>query len=113
MDLLLVGENASFVRILSLELAFQGFEVRTVTDAAELKAALEDSTPDAIVLDHVEPMDIFALNPRDHGYEGPLFILIADHLPAPLLQRLRTAEVHRKPYVLESLSAEIRLVLER
>jgi len=110
MDLLLIGEDGSFLRMLSIGLKSQGFAVRTVNDVAPLRAALEDSTPDVIIFDHVEPMDLFALNPRECGYSGPLVLLIEEGIPEQVLERLRDLQVLKKPFLLESLFSQIELV---
>jgi DNA-binding response OmpR family regulator len=110
MKLLLVGEDSSFLRVLSLDLLLAGFAVKIETDAAGLGDALQQFAPDVVVFDHVEPMDLFALNPRDCGYEGPLVILVSSGIPQQLLDRLQATNVVEKPFVLEILSAELRLV---
>jgi DNA-binding response OmpR family regulator len=113
MKLLLAGEDTAFLRALSLDLIVRGFQVTVVTDGAALRRALEHWQPDVILLDHVEPMDLYILNPRESGYDGPLLLLVSDGLPESMVEQMQTASVVKKPLVLEVLSAEIKLVAKR
>jgi len=109
MDLLLVGEDSFFLRLLATELRAGGMHVRVANDSRALQEALEEARPDVIVFDHVEPMDLFFLNPRESGFEGPLVLLVEEGVPVHVLEAFGFREVIRKPVrpkiVLERLAA--------
>ena len=109
MDILLVGEDEVFLRVLALELALMGATVRTVNDSDTLRRALEDACPEVVVLDHIEPADLFALNPRVCGYGGPLVVLIEHDVPQTTLESLEDPRILRKPLLPSSLLPQIRV----
>ena len=111
MKILLVGEDTSYLCGLGLDLVLHGHAVKTVNDATQIEAALAQFEPDAVILDHIEPIDLFDLNPRDYGYEGPLVILVSDGVPEELLGQLHAPGLIKKPFVFESLSSTINLLL--
>ncbi len=110
MDVLLVGEEVRFLRLLSLEFAFRGFKVAMVSEPDEMKAAIDLLAPDIVILDHVEPLDLFALNPRTYGYEGPVIILATTDIPAASLEGLNTPHHLKKPFHFPDLCEQIELV---
>ncbi|HWO72000.1 MAG TPA: hypothetical protein VNN21_00410 [Dehalococcoidia bacterium] len=97
MDLLLVGEDSLFLRLLASELRAAGVHVRVANDAQALREALVEARPDVVVFDHVEPMDLFVLNPRDSGFEGPLVLLVEENAPVHVLEAFGFREVIWKP----------------
>jgi len=112
MQVLLIGEDIVSLRGLALELSFLRHSVRVVTNAGELRVALDEQMPEVIVFDHVEPLDLFALNPCDFGYRGPLVLLVEQDLPSDTMKRLPNAGILLKPFALEGLSTQIRLMVE-
>jgi DNA-binding response OmpR family regulator len=110
MDVLLIGEDVKFLRFVALELSLRGFNVTVVNDPDALKPAIELLSPDVVVLDHVEPMDFFVLNPRDYGYEGTLLVLSTGDVPAGCLEELATSHQLKKPISLEGLCERLAMV---
>ena len=79
---LIVGESLPSIRILAVSLAAEGFDVVLVSDASELETTVMRA-PDLIILDHLEPTDLYRLNPRQHGFSGRL-LLLCDEESAPV-----------------------------
>ncbi len=100
MDVLLIGEDVRFLRLLSTELSLRGFNVAVASEPDALQPALDLLAPDVVIFDHAEPMDLFAFNPREYGFEGPLLVLSADDIPAACLEAFREARYLMKPFSL-------------
>lgn len=106
-NVLLVGEDPTSLRLLALDLSLRGVVVTTASDAEHLTRVLAMSTPDVIVFDHVEPLDVYLLNPRKPGFKGPLVLLIDQDLPAEMTSQLQPHHIARKPFQIETLYVEI------
>ena len=111
LKLLLVGEYGPFLQTLLVALARRGFITTLAGDRNTMKEALGDSNPDAVVFDHTRPSDLFVLNPRRSGFDGPLLLLTDDLNPTPA-QELRALLVLRKPFKLASLYEQITLLTQ-
>lgn len=51
LDILVVDDNAANLRLVSFLLRNKGYVVRTAVDAIEARAAIDDRTPDLILMD--------------------------------------------------------------
>ena len=109
LNVLLVGEDRFSLRFLLVDIAQVVASVRLVSDVEALAAAIEEHQPDLIVFDHVEPMDVFLLNPRDRGYAGPLILLVTDSPPEPLVEHLQNPEIIKKAVAKTELIARLRI----
>jgi hypothetical protein len=98
--ILLVGIESPFLRILSTVLS-QGWSVNAASDQASLEDLLATTQPAVVVFEHTQPFDLYDLNPRRHGYTGPI-LLIADN-PGVAPGELETDILIRKPSNLASL----------
>ena len=110
-NLMLVGENRPFLEVLAMELKLRGSEVRLANDPTALQLALAETTPDLVVLHHVEPMDLYLLNPRIYGYDGPLLVLLETGEPRFVPQQLKAHKVLEKPFLVDTVFAEISLLI--
>jgi DNA-binding response OmpR family regulator len=106
-DLLLIGENAAFLRTLRAALARRGVASRDVHTRDALIRALGESTPDAALFDLVRALDALALNPRAQGFAGPLLLLADDPNLALAGRFLPAVHVLRKPFKLADLYEEV------
>src|SRR5713226_3107489 len=115
----LVAEDDRAVRdSIERALAFEGYEVRTVSDGAEALDDVTSATPDAIVLDvmmpQVDGLDV-CRQLRARGDRTPILILTAKHKVADRVSGLDAGadDYLVKPFALEELLARLRALLRR
>ena len=97
----IAGESLPSVRILAVSLAAEGFDVVLVSSPDELAATVRRSV-DLVILDHLEPTDLYRLNPRQHGFSGRL-LLLAENDSEPVPGLLNPDRVVRKPFHLDDV----------
>ena len=105
----LVGESLPTTRILGVALASAGYEVVLVDDPQALATTVM-TPPDLIILDHVEPTDLYRLNPRVLGFGGRL-LLLTEVDPDVATQVLTPDFVVRKPFDIEAVRRQVRELL--
>jgi two-component system response regulator MprA/two-component system response regulator TrcR len=115
---LLVEDDHSIARLLQLELEHRGLSVRCVYDGSEALAAVEEFTPDAIILDILLPgMDGEQIlqRLRRQGDATPVIMLTARDRPHDKVRNLDTGadDYLTKPFHIEELMARLRAVLRR
>jgi DNA-binding response OmpR family regulator len=79
--ILIVDDDSHFTDVCRLILEREGFEVRTASNRQEGLGAIEEDTPDLIILDVMMeyPDDGFALSRelRSNGFRSPILMLTA------------------------------------
>jgi len=115
----LVAEDDRAVRdSIERALAFEGYEVGTVSDGAEALDRVQATEPDAIVLDvmmpRVDGLDV-CRELRARGDRTPILILTARHKVADRVSGLDAGadDYLVKPFALEELLARLRALLRR
>jgi hypothetical protein len=98
---LLVGVGSPFLRILSTVLS-RTWSVYAACDQASLQECLDTAHPAVVVFEHIHPLDLYELNPRRFGFEGPI-LLIADD-PSTARSQLETEYLARRSIDLVALS---------
>jgi hypothetical protein len=110
-EVLLIGEDEFFLKVMAMELKLKGLKARGAHDPAGLHEALSQGSPSLVVFHHIEPMDLFFLNPRDYGYEGPLLLLL-DHGDLHFSrQHIRAHSVLQRPFVIQTVYRELSLII--
>jgi len=107
MKVLLVGEDSSSLHLMATDLWIKGSAAEFVCELQALEEALRGQPPDVVIFDHIEPMDFYLLNPRVHGYSGPIIVLIGDDVPEHIPGFLEPRRTVRKPVSVEALLAEL------
>jgi DNA-binding response OmpR family regulator len=115
--ILIVEDDRNLARVLSDNLAFEGFHVNWVAEADAALAAIRSTPPDLILLDVMLPgRDGFELCPRlRQGGRTPIIMLTARTQKADKLKGLDLGadDYITKPFDLDELMARIRAVLRR
>ena len=103
---LLVGERKTLLEILSVALCRKGATTCLAHESGELRDGLSRQEPNVVIFDHSSPLDLFDLNPRMLGFQGPILLLTDE--PTQLGQDiLATGHVMRKPFSLKAILEEI------
>jgi two-component system response regulator MprA len=116
--ILVVDDDAPIRRMLVRTLAAEGFEARTAPDGGAALAAIEESTPDVLVLDVAMPgldgLDV-ARRVRTKGLAFPILLLTARDAVAERVAGLDAGadDYLVKPFAAEELLARIRALLRR
>ena len=110
-DVLLVGEDQLFLKIMALELRFKGLNTRRAHDSQSLQQALAEREPELVVFHHIGPIDLFFLNPREYGYDGPLLLLVDHGDPVFSREHVRAHSVLLKPFVVQTVYRELTLII--
>jgi hypothetical protein len=106
---LLVGIESPFLRIVSSVLS-RGWSVYTAWDTRALQELLETTNPAIVVFEHTQPFDLYELNPRRFGFDGPILLIAED--PRTAQSQLGTEILLRKPSNLSELSRLIAELME-
>jgi DNA-binding response OmpR family regulator len=97
---LLVGDDSPLLEILSGVLSKEGYTTDIAHCAADVKGYA--GRPDVVIFEHLTPLDLYALNPREYGFEGPLLLLSEE--PSTCAEEvLDASRTIRKPLTLEQL----------
>lgn len=119
MDKVLIVEDDPDVRAaLTRALTFEGYEIETATDGGKALAAVDESEPDAIILDVMMPF-VDGLETarmlRSHGYTTPILMLTARGEVGDRVDGLDAGadDYLTKPFALEELLARMRALLRR
>lgn len=115
---LVVDDDAPVRRMLTRTLSAEGWEVRAAADGGAALAAVEQSVPDAVVLDVAMPgMDGLAVarRLRGKGLATPILLLTARDAVADRVAGLDAGadDYLVKPFATEELSARLRALLRR
>jgi hypothetical protein len=100
---LLVGEIDSYLGAVAMFLSRRDVPARLVCNKAELEASLSELEPHLVIFDHIQPTDLYELNPRQFGFEGPVLILTDDPNPKTALEVLETVHFLQKPTLLTAI----------
>jgi hypothetical protein len=100
---LMVGEQGSQVDTLYFALRHREVSVQLAHDPDTLHTVLTTEQVDLVIFDHVAPTDLFALNPRGHGFSGPVVLLVDDPDPVTAREVLHTDLALTRPFLLSSL----------
>lgn len=115
--ILVVDDDPALRDLLSEYLAANGFEVRTVDDGAAMREALDDSMPDAIVLDLMLPGDDGLSLARELRMrsEIPILMLSArgEEIDRVIGLEVGADDYMRKPFGPRELLARLRALLRR
>jgi two-component system response regulator MprA len=115
---LVVDDDAPVRRMLMRTLSAEGFDVRAAADGGAALAAVEQSVPDAVVLDVAMPgMDGLAVarRLRGKGLATPILLLTARDAVSDRVAGLDAGadDYLVKPFATEELSARLRALLRR
>jgi two-component system OmpR family response regulator len=115
---LVVDDERNIVELIATALGYEGFEVRTAADGAEMLAAVRDFAPDLIVLDVMLPdADGFELQARMRadGQSVPVLFLTARDAVEDRVRGLTLGadDYMTKPFSLAELVARVNAVLRR
>jgi hypothetical protein len=102
-----IGEDGAYLRTLVHELSGRGIAARFVENESDLPAVLREAEPEIIVFDHVEPLDLYVLNPRAHGYVGTLLLLTHDTESPLAAEQLGATHVVAKTLLLRSICQQV------
>ena len=98
-NLLLVEDDASVRRLVTLQLSLVGYDVRAAEDAAAARALLADGAPDLAILDETDSgLDVDALGVVSRGIEtykkntGGALVVITHN--TRILEHLTVDRVH-------------------
>jgi two-component system KDP operon response regulator KdpE len=114
---LAVDDEAGILRLIRLDLTAQGFDVKTAGDGAQAMRAIEEETPDIVILDVMLP-DVNGLDllrqMRDAG-SFPVIMLTAKDRDTDKAEGLNLGadDYLGKPFSPEELSARVHAVLRR
>ena len=103
LKVLMIGEQGSHIETLYFALIHRELTVHLVHDRETLRAMLDTEAPDLVIFDHVEPTDLFVLNPRALGFSGPVLLLTDEPNPTTAQEVLRTEIALHKPVMLTAL----------
>lgn len=117
-SVLVVDDDAPVRRMLERTLAAEGYDVRAAADGGAALAAVEQSVPDAVVLDVAMPgMDGLAVarRLRGKGLATPILLLTARDAIGDRVAGLDAGadDYLVKPFATEELSARLRALLRR
>jgi DNA-binding response OmpR family regulator len=102
LNVLMIGAEGSHIETLYFALVHRELTVHLVHDRETLRAMLDAEAPDLVIFDHIEPADLFVLNPRALGFSGPVLLLTDEHSPTAQ-ELLRTEIALHKPVMLTAL----------
>lgn len=112
---LVVDDDPSLVRFVSLLLRIEGFAVTAALGGTEGLACLGRERPDVVILDLLMPvMDgkAFYRRAREDGYEGP--VLVCSASGAQAAQRELGADAYiSKPFEPDELVSAVRVLTDR
>ena len=121
--ILVVDDEPAIVQVIRERLAWEGFAVLAASDGETALAAVEESTPDLIILDLMLPgIDGFELLRRlrhrwldQRGHEVPVIVLTArdDDVDVVVGLELGADDYVKKPFNPRELAARVRAVLRR
>lgn len=115
-NLLLVEDDASVRRLVTLQLSLVGYDVRAAEDAATARALLADGAPDLAILDIMLPgEDGFSLAETMIEREIPVLFLTAKTAVNDRVRGLRLGaeDYMLKPFEPEELLARVENILRR
>ena len=115
-NLLLVEDDASVRRLVTLQLSLVGYDVRAAEDAAAARALLADGAPDMAILDIMLPgEDGFSLAETMIEREIPVLFLTAKTAVNDRVRGLRMGaeDYMLKPFEPEELLARVENILRR
>jgi two-component system response regulator MprA len=117
-SVLVVDDDAPVRRMLTRTLSAEGWDVRAAADGGAALAAVEQSVPDAVVLDVAMPgMDGLAVarRLRGKGLATPILLLTARDAVSDRVAGLDAGadDYLVKPFATEELSARLRALLRR
>ena len=115
-NLLLVEDDASVRRLVTLQLSLVGYDVRAAEDAAAARALLADGAPDLAILDIMLPgEDGFSLAETMIEREIPVLFLTAKTAVNDRVRGLRLGaeDYMLKPFEPEELLARVENILRR
>lgn len=115
---MVVDDERHIVELIATALGYEGFDVRTAADGAEMLAAVRDFAPDLIVLDVMLPGgDGFELQARlrRDGQSVPVLFLTARDAVEDRVRGLTLGadDYMTKPFSLAELVARVNAVLRR
>src|SRR4051812_16052481 len=115
--ILIVEDDAALARVLTDNLSFDGFDVRSVSDGDSAVNQARQFAPDLVVLDLMLPdASGFELcGVLRHGGQTPIIILTARSQKADKVRgfNLGADDYVTKPFDLEEFLARVRAVLRR
>jgi DNA-binding response OmpR family regulator len=103
MKILLVGESTPLLRILQVVSVRAGFAAEIASTSTSLREQSQVLQPDLLVFDHIHPLDLYLLNPRLAGFDGPVLMLTDNPHPETALFLLGTDHILLKPFHLDTI----------
>lgn len=115
---LVVEDDESIARFIELELTHQGFSVERAADGASALEAVEQHSPDLLILDlmlpGVEGLDV-AKSLRDNGFAKPILMVTARAETRDVVSGFEAGadDYLRKPFEMPELLSRVRALLKR
>jgi len=118
MHVLVVDDEPNIAELVALGLAYEGFDVETVTDGRRALRAAAESTPDLVVLDIGLPdIDGFEVcrRIRAAGFQAPVLFLTARGAVEDRVRGLTIGgdDYLAKPFSLDELVARVKAIARR
>jgi DNA-binding response OmpR family regulator len=115
---LVVEDEPQILRLIELELKYEGYDVVTSSDGKEALTLVQECNPDLILLDCMLPSlsgEEVCKHIREDGYDQPVIIITAKDSTEDKVKCLDSGadDYIVKPFVAEELLARIRAIFRR
>lgn len=111
---LVVDDEPGILKVLSIELRLQGYEVESTTSGAEAIEMIRSREPDLVLLDVLMP-EVSGLEVLDSVREFsrvPIILFTANHRVIEIAMKMGGTDYITKPFNVEHLDKKIKTLLD-